>query len=387
MNDRTVPGAILVRAFQLGSGTLRVCIKDCIDIAGYPTEAGSRALANSAPAARHAAVVQSLLDGGCLIIGKANMHELAYGVTGINHWTGTPPNPQFPQFVPGGSSSGSAAAVAAGLVDFAIGTDTGGSIRIPAACCGVYGLKPTYGSVSRDGVQPAHSSLDCVGPLARDLATIERAMTLLTARFRPEPAPDTVRVGVLDIGVDPIAHAAVGRALSSSAIARIPASLPLLQEAFLAGLTVIGAENWRAFGHLTRSPGLGDDVRGRLLAAADITHAQVQAAERLRSAFSREVDACLEHVDVLALPTLPAAPPTLAEAAADWRKALPMTQLVRPFNLSGHPALSIPLAGAGVPTGLQLVGRKDQDARLCAVAHRILRGPSAPATLAQGSAS
>jgi amidase len=124
--------------------------------------------ADAPKAARHAVVVQALLDAGCVIVGKTTMHELAYGVTGVNGWSGTPLNPRFPDRVPGGSSSGSAVAVAANLVDFALGTDTGGSIRIPAASCGIVGLKTTFGRVSREGVHPRTSSLDCVGPFARD---------------------------------------------------------------------------------------------------------------------------------------------------------------------------------------------------------------------------
>ena len=183
------PEGVFVQEIHLGANGLRVGIKDCIDIAGYPTRAGSAALANATRATRHATVVQSLLDGGCRLVGKTTLHELAYGVTGINPWSGTPLNPRFPDRVPGGSSSGSAVAVAAERVDFALGTDTGGSIRLPAACCGVYGLKPTYGRLSRVGVQPPTSSLDCVGPLARDLDMLERAMALLDPTFTAETAP------------------------------------------------------------------------------------------------------------------------------------------------------------------------------------------------------
>ena len=169
---------------------MRVAIKDCIDVAGETTTAGSRALAARAPSARDAAVVARLRGAGCTIAGRVTMHELAYGVTGVNGWTGTPINPAYPHLVPGGSSSGSAAAVAAGLVDAAIGTDTGGSIRVPAACCGVVGFKPSFGRVSRDGLTPASSSLDCAGPVARSISATDRAKgpaqsRLLDAGVRP----------------------------------------------------------------------------------------------------------------------------------------------------------------------------------------------------------
>src|ERR1700747_2012230 len=164
--------AVFVERLALGGYGLRVGVKDSIDVAGFPTRMASACFADAPPAPQHAAVVRSLLNAGCRIVGKTNLHELAYGLTGINRWTGTPLNPRSPARVPGGSSSGSAVAVAAGLVDFALGNDTGGSIRLPAACCGVVGLKPSFGRVSRTGVHPEHSTLDCVGPLAGEVCEV-----------------------------------------------------------------------------------------------------------------------------------------------------------------------------------------------------------------------
>jgi amidase len=371
MSMEPVDKSVFVQTMQLGADGLRVGVKDSIDIAGYPTRAGSGALADAAPAARHAAVVQALLDGGCRIVGKTNMHELAYGVTGINLWTGTPINPRYPDRVPGGSSSGSAVAVAAKLVDFAIGTDTGGSIRVPATCCGVYGLKPTYGRVSREGVCPATSSLDCVGPFAGDLTLIEQAMTLIDPSFRSAPLPGTIRLGVVRVAAEPAIGATLRAVLADTDATLLPVELPLFEEAFSAGLTIIGAETWAAFGHLIESPVLGADVRARLLAARDISGDALAAAETCRRTFRAAVDAALEGVDALALPTLPDVPLTLA-AAMDARAALRMTGFVRPFNVSGHPALSLPLeTDAGLPAGLQLVGRRNADASLCALARRL----------------
>jgi amidase len=135
-----------ISRFTLGTGALTFAAKDTLDIAGYPTRAGSPVLQNAPEATAHATVIQQLLDsGGCQLQGKTTLHELAFGVTGINAWSGTPLNPRYPALIPGGSSSGSATVVAAGEVDFAIGTDTGGSVRMPAACCGIVGLKPTWG--------------------------------------------------------------------------------------------------------------------------------------------------------------------------------------------------------------------------------------------------
>jgi amidase len=370
--------AIFVRKLALGGDGLRVGVKDSIDIAGYPTQAASATLRDAPAAVRHAAVVQSLLDGGCRIVGKTNMHELAYGVTGINHFTGTPPNPHYPDRVPGGSSSGSAVAVAAGLVDFAIGTDTGGSIRIPAACCGVYGLKPTYGRVSRAGAHPATSSLDCIGPFAGDPSMLERAMALIDPTFIPEPPPVTARVGLVAVDADPAITAAVERSLSRSGFTVLARQLPSLAAAYTAALHLVAAETLAGFGHLLASAAMGTDVRARLLAARELSAADIATAERCRAQFRAEVDAALEGIDALALPTMPVFPPDL-EAAGDARAALSMTALVRPFNLSGHPALTIPLEPrAPLPAALQLVGRWGADAALCALAHRIIADPEAP---------
>jgi amidase len=390
--------AAFVLRMELGGDGPRVGVKDSIDIAGYPTRAGSAAMASAPPALRHAVVVQALLDRGCRIVGKTNMHELAYGVTGINRWSGTPRNPRYPDRIPGGSSSGSAVAVAAGAVavgaiaaaapgdpprvglpprvgppiDFTIGTDTGGSIRIPAACCGVYGLKTSYGRISREGVHPAVSSLDCVGPFARSLTMIERAMALMDASFAPGAPPANIRLGIVNVTADPGVVATVRAALARADITSVPIDLPSLEDAYAAGLTIIGAENWSAYGHLVDGPGLGDDVRTRLLGNRSISGEALTAAERCRTIFRAEVDAALERVDALVLPTLPIVPPRLGEIA-DARAVLRLTAFVRPFNLSGHPALSVPLATeANLPAGLQLVGRRGGDAALCAAAHRLV---------------
>ncbi len=356
---------------DLGGDGLRVGVKDSIDIEGVPTRMACACYADAPPALRHAEVVRALLDAGCRIVGKTNMHELAYGVTGINSWTGTPVNPRAPGRVPGGSSSGSAVAVAAGLVDFAVGTDTGGSIRIPAACCGVHGLKPSFGRVSRLGVHPAKSSLDCVGPFASDVAMLERAMTMLDPSFRIQSLPAQATVGWVAVEANPDITAAARGALEKANVAVRPISLPSFKAAFAAGLAIISFENWAAYSHLMTCESLGRDVRTRLLASRAISSADVEAAESARRAFRTEVDAALSEVDALALPTLPDFPLTLA-AAADASAALQVTSFVRPFNLSGHPALSIPVAAAGgLPAGLQLVGRLYEDEALCALARRV----------------
>ena len=366
-------GDAFVNRFELGGDGPRVGIKDSIDVAGYPTQAGSRAFANVAPPAQHADVVQALLEAGWRLVGKTQMHELAYGVTGINAWAGTPRNPHWPDRVPGGSSSGSAVAVAANLCDAAIGTDTGGSIRVPATCCGVIGLKTTFGRISRGGVHPHMSSLDCVGPFARDLATIEQAMHALDATYRSQPTPGSVRVGYVGTQAAAVVDATVRAHVGAAGQTVEAIGLDSFGAAFDAALSIIAAENWAAYGHLADSGRLGTDVRVRLVAARAITPEAVAAGEAVRRRFIAEVDTALERVDVLALPTLADVPLTLAQAT-DASRSLSLTALLRQFNLSGHPAISLPLTTPdGLPVGLQLVGRRGADAALCAAARLFVK--------------
>lgn len=354
---------------------LTVAIKDCLDIQGMLTRCGSRALAGAAPAKSHADVVTNLLSAGCRIVGKTKMHELAYGMTGINAFEGTPVNPRYPDRIPGGSSSGSAAVVAAGLVDFAIGTDTGGSIRQPAICCGVIGFKPTFARISRKGALPAQSSLDCIGPFARSLAMIERAMDAIDPGFQSETFARPLRIGRLrlDASIEPRMAEAIQAVGPGKGGVIEDVDLPLMTPAFKAAMTIIARETLLANAALMERPDLlGDDVRKRLEGARDVTDADIADAEDIRTRFAAEVDALFEHFDVLLTPALPLPPPLLSEAT-DPAKVLRLTQYLRPFNLSGHPAVVLPAATSdGLPSGIQLVGPTGADARLIAMANRLV---------------
>src|SRR5690242_11530787 len=169
----------IVRLDVPGDGP-RLAVKDCIDVEGLPTTAGCQVVAEQAsPAIADAPVVAAARRAGARIVGKTNLTELCWSASGVNSWSGTPVNPLDPGRLPGGSSSGSAVAVAAGEADVALGTDTGGSVRLPAACCGVVGLKTTHGLVPLDGVWPLAPSLDTVGLLARDVGGIALGLRLL----------------------------------------------------------------------------------------------------------------------------------------------------------------------------------------------------------------
>lgn len=362
----------LIQHLGLGTGSQRVVVKDSIDIADYPTRAGSAALADAPAAERHAEIVERTLAAGYRIVGKANLHELAFGMTGLNAWTGTPENPRFPALIPGGSSSGSAAAVAAGLAEIGIGSDTGGSIRVPAACCGVVGLKPTFGRLSRRGVMPAYSSLDCVGPLSANLEDLIDFMSAVDAGFTVASDAAMPRLCRLDVEADVAILATLDAYLEGAGLAAEKRALPLLGEAFDAAMTVINRETYSACGAWIDSGRLGSDVERRLRAAAKTSDAELREAESVRQAFTAEVDRLLETCEVLALPTLPHFPLSRA-AAEEGQQDLTISSLVRPFNLSGHPALSLPLpASRGQPVSLQLIGRRGDDAGVCRAARYLV---------------
>ena len=345
---------------EAGHGTgLRVGVKDLIDVAGLPTTAGSRAVADRAePAATDAACLAGLraaaARGGACLAGKTNLHELAYGISGINGAFGTPVNPLDPARVPGGSSSGSAAAVASGEADVAYGSDTGGSIRIPAACCGVAGLKTTWGRIPLAGVWPLAPSLDTVGPMARGVAGLMAGMTLLEPGFTVTAGPPQV-VGRVDVGADPVIDAAVDAALAATGWAVVPVVLDGLDAATAAAMTVLDTEAWASDGALARSAPdqIGRDVLARLQQAGTTTQEALRAAWTQAAVWRAAVAALWDRVDLLALPTLLGFPPTL-DHSRDMAQIRGVTSAV---NLAGVPALALPVPSGGpLPASIQLIG-------------------------------
>jgi amidase len=282
------------------------------------------------------------------------------GASGVNEWFGTPRNPLDPTLIPGGSSSGSAVAVAAGQAEVGIGSDTGGSVRVPAACCGIVGLKTTHGRVPLDGVLPLAESLDTVGPLGRDVAAVVRGMELLEPGFTPT-APARLIGRVRVPGEDPTVAAAVDHALAAAGFEVIEVELPnwgdALEPAFWIGLTEAARNN----GALAdREPdGLLDRTRDAIALGRELAPREDEG-RRFQRAWKAELAVALGQAELLAWPTLAAFPPRLGEFGVI--DAISRTMEV---NLAGLPALAQPVPTPGrIPASLQLVGPAGSEERL-----------------------
>jgi len=363
---------VFVDDFVVGKDiNLTVAVKDNIDVKGFVTKAGSEALVNNNVANENAPIVDDILNSGCKLVGKLNMHELAFGMTGVNTYFGTPTNYHYPSFITGGSSSGCAVAVAEKLVDFSIGTDTGGSIRVPAACCGVFGLKPTFGRINRKGIVPADSTLDCVGPLASSATKLIDAMKIIDTSFKSIDVPESICLGQIKVNADKDITSLVNNEINQNYITLTDVDLPSLEDAFKDALILMNAEMWASFGSLLETGKLGDDVAQRLLAAKNTSIEALKKAEKTKNKFTEEVDQALQNVDALVLPTLASFPLSREDALAG-KSDLTISSLTRPFNLSGHPAITIPVHNdLGKPVAIQLVGAKGQDELICAIAKKI----------------
>jgi amidase len=359
--------ATFIDSTQVGTAGTTVAVKDLIDVEGFPTTAGCRAIERSAaPAAADAACLAGLRSaieaGEARIVGRTNLDELAIGATGINDWFGTVPNPLDPTRIAGGSSGGSAAAVATGEAEVGIGTDTGGSVRIPAACCGVVGLKTTLGRVPTTGVVAVSQSLDTVGPLGRDLAAVVRGMALLEPGFAPGAAAQTIgRVRVP--AVDPRIDAAIDAALAASGLEVVEVSLPSWGDAFEAALRIGVSEAYRNHGAMIeREPELVGELTREAVLLGRETAPHEAAARRFQRRWAAELDRTLGRAELLAWPTLAAYPPLIEDA-----EAINGSGRVMEVNLAGLPALSQPVPSAGpLPAGLQLVGPLDGEEMLVA---------------------
>ena len=356
-----LPGVFLARPASPGAG-IRLAVKDLFDTAGLATTYGSAIFAEHVPDAT-AEAVGRLEAAGYANVGKTNLHEFAYGITSVNPHYGTVPNPRWPGRMAGGSSGGSAAAVAAGLADAALGSDSGGSIRIPAACCGVVGFKPTHGLLPAAGCFPLAPSFDHVGPLAGDVEACTRAMDVFGVARRDVTAAElSVGAAWLD-RCDPLVRARLEHA--AALLGARPVDFPLpdgVGEVFMREVADVHRE---LFGeHAGR---YGDDVRAKLERCLAVTDEQYETALRARDTYRARADEALAGFDLLLTPTLAFVAPRLPVADEEIREAT--IRFTFPFNALGWPALALPCGGVaedGLPASAQLVGRAGDDALVLA---------------------
>jgi aspartyl-tRNA(Asn)/glutamyl-tRNA(Gln) amidotransferase subunit A len=365
--------------------------KDLLYTRGVRTTAGSLIFNHFVPE-YDATVVTNMREAGAISIGKANLHELAYGITSKNPHYGPVLNPRDPERIPGGSSGGSAALVAAGFLPVATGTDTGGSIRIPAAYCGITGIKPTYGLVSRHGVLPLAFGLDHIGPLGtcvEDCALALNALTASKTNFNVDALPDLsgVRIGVpstffferLNVEVETIVRSAIDHFQQLGATI-VPANLPDFAGVTAAARIVQMAEAGALYINYHDPTMFGADVWANVTQGREIMGHEYVNAQRLRGLYRKQFDQLWQTVDVLVSPTTAITAPLLTETtvqidgqAEDVRLA--STRLVRGWNFLGEPAMSIPCGkdSRGLPVGLQLVSRPFGDSRLLQIAKTMER--------------
>lgn len=369
-----------------------ISLKDLIDEAGVPNTAGSKALDDRIPAA-DAPLVTRLREAGAVIIGRTNLHEFALGTTSDDSGFGPVRNPHDDTRSPGGSSGGSAAAVAAGMCLATIGTDTGGSIRIPAAACGIVGLKPSRGEVSGDAVVPLSTTLDHAGPLALSVQDAASVWQVLTGRPAAPIAPADPRALRLTRLVDyfdaPLAPDV--RAAFAAALARLADAGLTLTSAALTGTDRISqmyvdivlpeAAHWHAPYLDSRKDRYQPTVHARISHGRTISAVSYLDALANCRDFDAHVSTLLDTCDALVLPTLPITAPLVGQADIVVDPADGVSRPVRAvmlkhtqlFNMTGHPAVSLPIAAPGMPVGLQLVGRHDRTADLLAVAASVER--------------
>jgi aspartyl-tRNA(Asn)/glutamyl-tRNA(Gln) amidotransferase subunit A len=360
-----------------------LAVKDLFLTRGLPTTAGSRAPHEFSAADRDAEVVRRLRRSGGLLIGKTTLHEFAFGITNENEHFGPTRNPWNPAHMSGGSSGGSAVAVAARMCCGALGTDTRGSVRIPAACCGVAGLKPTFGLLPTDGVVPLSPTLDHVGLLASSVDDLTEILSALAPRFRRS----LIRASEAEVPVlgyapyyfrllDDDVERAVRAAMAVFVDAGLPVEeveIPELDEALVASDVISRAEAVTLHHRqLRETPHLyGERVRQRLLTGYDLTARDLVLAHRQRERLVKAFRRVFRRVDCLAAPTLPVAAPAIDTTeitiAGATEGIVPcFVRLAAPQNMAGIPALSVPcgFSSRGLPFGLQLMAWRGGDARV-----------------------
>ena len=358
IQERSELNAFISVSEESGSGTV-VAVKDLVDVAGMVTTAGGIILPQ-VPATKDAPVVERIRQAGCVVVGKANLHEFAYGATSANPHYGSVRNPHDTSRVAGGSSGGSAVAVAARMCDWAIGSDTGGSIRIPSSLCGVVGFKPALGSIDTAGVIPLSRSLDTLGPIAPDVAGAARAYTMMSGEALQADSSRRPRLAFPAgwvTGLDEATERAWKQAARD--VPEVP--FPDRQQLADVGLTILMVEaavfHRRWVSECPEKYGadvLGHLQRGLQILAVDFDEALV-AWPRLRN----EAMKAMEGIDALLVPATAIVAPSV-EAGSEARE--PLTRFTRPFNTTGQPVVVIPAPVDGLPVGIQVVSRTNGDA-------------------------
>ena len=359
---RTIAERAQLHAFisvstEEGAGTV-VAVKDLVDVAGMVTTAGGIILPNE-PAARDAPVVERIRREGCVIVGKTNLHEFAYGVTSTNIHYGNVLNPHDPDRVAGGSSGGSAVAVAARMCDWAIGSDTGGSIRVPASLCGIVGFKPALGTIDLSGVVPLSWSLDTLGPMAPDVEGAASALSMMSGE-----AVDLERVARPRLAV-PAGWVTGLDEPTERAWRVVSDGLPEIEFVdrdvlFRDGLTILLVEaatyHRRWAGEFPER--YGADVLGHIRRGLAVLAVDFEEALRRRPGLRAAADRAMDGIDAMLLPATAIVAP-LVGAGDEVRE--PLARFTRPFNTTGQPVVALPVPVRGLPVGMQVVGRTNAE--------------------------
>jgi aspartyl-tRNA(Asn)/glutamyl-tRNA(Gln) amidotransferase subunit A len=362
----TSPDGIWITELEAPPGGIRLAVKDLFDTAGVTTTYGSVIFADHVPT-ESAEVVRRLEAAGYASVGKTNLHEFAFGVTSMNPHFGWVPNPLASGRIAGGSSGGSAAALSLGLADAALGSDSGGSIRIPAAYCGIVGLKPTFGLVSLEGCFPLAPSYDHAGPMARDVATCTAMLEVLADGFEAT-AVDLADLRVALAWTDEAQPGVSARVKESAAL--FPHCEPIDFPHGQGHVPVFMHETGQTHRSLfdEHADEYGEDVAWKLRELCfPVTEAELAEAERAREALREHAEQLLEGFDLLLTPTQGFVAPTYDESANDAIRTS-ITRFTNPFNALGWPALALPCGPAelGLPASVQIVGRPGADALVLA---------------------
>ncbi len=378
-----LPDVPVANAAQGPLAGVTFAVKDIYDVAGYVTGCGNlEKMGESAPATANAPCVQMLLDAGARFVGKTHTAEIAFSLDGRNTRTGTPTNPAAPGRVPGGSSSGSAAAVAAGLVDTALGSDTGGSVRGPASFCGLIGLRPTQGRIDIGGAMPLAPSLDTVGWFTRDIDLFSRIGAVMLGEDRAGPplarllsVEDAFAALMSPAEAEALAPAGAKARGVAGAVGSVTVAPDGLDRWVPVFRTIQGYEAWRAHGAwiTERRPDFMPPVRDRFLAASRVTEDEYRAATEHRARIRAQVTALLGDDGMFLLPTLPTVAPRLDDTEEHFEafRARALSMLCT-AGLAGLPQISLPLANIdGLPLGLSLIGPAGRDRALIDFAAKV----------------